>query len=316
LVCNRGRRATVIKDIQMTPLFPEFKTLELSDRRIISELLHSYHPLTSELTFTNLFIWRDYFGWEWSIMEERLICIGKDERGGAFALPPIGPPSRAGVTRAVLSHLERERSAQRPAVERADRRLVEELAASGDFVIEEAREHFDYVYASADLVTLAGRKYHSKRNFINHFRMEYDFIYEPIEPSHISACLDLSDRWCRARRCEDDQGLMGEWGAVREALENFRELELLGGAIVIDDKVQAFTLGEALNEDTAVIHVEKADPDIRGLYAVINQQFCEHALAGFSYINREQDLGDEGLRKAKESYFPERMEQKYRVALK
>jgi hypothetical protein len=300
----------------MTPLFPEFKPLELSDRRVISDVLRRYRPQTSELTFTNLFIWRDYFGWEWSIMEERLICIGRDEGGGAFALQPVGPPPRADATRALLTHLEHERSARRPAVERADRRLIEELAASGDFVIEEAREHFDYVYASSDLVNLAGRKYHSKRNFINHFRMEYDFVYEPIEPGHIAACLDLSDRWCRSRLCEYDQGLVGEWGAVREALTNFRELELLGGAIVINGKVEAFTLGEALNEDTAVIHVEKADPDIRGLYAVINQQFCEHALSGFRYINREQDLGDDGLRRAKESYFPERMEEKYRVVLK
>ncbi len=300
----------------MPPVFPEFKSIELSDRRIISDVFHNYRPQTSELTFTNLFIWREYYGWEWSILEDRLVFIGSAEGSGAFALPPIGPSPRADVTRRLLTYLEHDRGVAKPTVERADRRLVEELTPSGDFISEEAREHFDYVYAAADLINLAGRKYHSKRNFINRFRMEYEFTYEPVEERHIAACLDLSDRWCRARRCEDDQGLMGEWGAVREALTHFFELDLLGGVISIDGKAQAFSLGEALNDDTAVIHVEKADPEIRGLYAVINQLFCGRALAGFKYINREQDLGDEGLRKAKESYFPERIVEKYRVGLK
>jgi hypothetical protein len=300
----------------MTPVFPEFKSIELSDRRFISDFLHRYSPQTSEMTFTNLFIWRDYFAWEWSILEDRMILICSEEGSGTSALPPIGRPPRADVTRTLLTYLKQDRGVATPAVERADRRLVEELTPAGDFIIEEVREHFDYVYAAEDLINLAGRKYHSKRNFINHFRIEYEFAYEPIEQRHIAACLDLSDRWCRARRCVDDQGLMGEWGAVREALTHFFDLDLLGGVILTNGKVEAFSVGEALNDETAVIHVEKADPDIRGLYAVINQQFCAHALAGFRYINREQDLGDEGLRKAKESYFPERLVEKYRVGLR
>jgi hypothetical protein len=300
----------------MSPIFPEFKSIELSDRHVIADLLFRYRPQTSELTFTNLFIWREYYGWEWSILDDRLIIISSNEAGREYALPPIGDPPRANVTRSVLTYLGGDRGATLPTVQRADRRLVDELSPAGDFIIEETREHFDYVYATKDLIELAGRKYHAKRNFINRFRTEYKFSYEPLNDTHIGPCLDLADEWCRVRNCCEDLSLVGEHKAVREALTCYRDLELKGGVIVIDRKVQAFTLGEALNPETAVIHVEKADPDIRGLYAMINQQFCQESLSGFSYINREQDLGDEGLRKAKESYFPERLVEKFRVGLK
>jgi uncharacterized protein len=300
----------------MSPTFPEFKPIEISDRHEIAGFLDRYRPRTSELTFTNLFIWRRYFQWEWSILDGRLIMVGVPEMGGPFALPPIGDAPRADVTRSVLDHLGGVRAAQNPGIQRADRRLADELSGTGGFAVDETREHFDYVYATKDLIELAGRKYHAKRNYINRFRTDYAFSYEPLDDTHVGACLDLADEWCRARNCCDDLGLLGEHNAVREALAHHAELGLSGGVITIDGKVKAFTLAEALNDDTAVIHVEKADPDVRGLYAMINQQFCEHALSGFAHVNREQDLGDEGLRKAKESYFPEQLEEKYRVGLR
>lgn len=300
----------------MPPVFPDFKPIELSDRPSISEILGRYRPQTSELTFTNLFIWRNYFGWEWSLLDGRLVIIATPETGDGFALPPIGDAPRIDVTRAVLDYLGRRRHVDAPAVQRADRRLADELAGADGFIVEETRDHFDYIYKAQDLIELAGRKYHAKRNYINRFRAEYEFTYGPLADAHVDACHALADEWCRARNCCDDLGLLGEHNAVREALTHHAQLGLSGGVIMIDAKVRAFTLGEALNDDTAVIHVEKADPEIRGLYAMINREFCEHALSGFAYVNREQDLGDEGLRKAKESYFPDRMEEKYRVGLK
>ena len=300
----------------MSPTFPEFKPIELSDRPSITGFLDRYRPRTSELTFTNLFIWRRYFLWEWSILDGRLIIIAAATTGGGFALPPIGDAPRVDVTRSLIDYLGSNRGMETPGIQRADRRLADELANAGGFTVEETREHFDYVYATKDLIELAGRKYHAKRNYINRFRMEYEFAYEPLADTHVAACLALADEWCRARRCWDDLGLSGEHDAVKEALAHRADLGLSGGVITIDGKVRAFTLAEALNGDTAVIHVEKADPDVRGLYAMINQQFCQQSLSGFAYVNREQDLGDEGLRKAKESYFPERLEEKYRIVLK
>ncbi len=198
---------------------------------------------------------------------------------------------------------------------RADTRLAAELAAEPGFTVEQERDHFDYVYLSQDLIHLAGKHYHAKRNHINSLRNTQPCAYVPLEEQHLTACLELAALWCRLKRCEEDLGLMGEWDAVRAALNNYRALDLTGGVILIEGKVEAFTLGELLNRDTAVVHVEKANPDIRGLYPLINQQFCQHAWANIPYINREQDLGDPGLRQAKLSYHPHRLVEKFRIRL-
>lgn len=163
---------------------------------------------------------------------------------------------------------------------------------------------------------MAGRKYHSKKNYLNRFSQAYSFQYVPLQNDTIQWCLDMTVTWCEGRRCEEDMNLMDEWEAVREALIHYSDLQVQGDVILINDRVEAFSIGELLNEQTAVIHVEKANPEIRGFYAVINQQFCEKNWSQVSYINREQDLGEPGLRKAKLSYYPHHLEEKFRVSLK
>jgi hypothetical protein len=121
----------------------------------------------------------------------------------------------------------------------------------------------------------------------------------------------MQEAWCQFRECVEKADLLAEDFAVREALTCYEELGYQGGAIVINSAVEAFSLGEPLNEDTAVIHIEKANPEIPGLYAAINQLFCLNTWSNFTYINREQDMGSEGLRKAKESYYPRHMVDKY-----
>lgn len=108
---------------------------------------------------------------------------------------------------------------------------------------------------------------------------------------------------------------MGEWEAVREILTNYHILNLTGGVIMIEGRVEAFTIGELLNENTAVVHIEKANPEIPGLYPMINQQFCEKSLHNITYVNREQDLGIDGLREAKLSYYPDHFEEKYQIRM-
>jgi hypothetical protein len=109
--------------------------------------------------------------------------------------------------------------------------------------------------------------------------------------------------------------LLGEWAAIKEALANYAGLDVKGAAVLIDGRVEAFTFGELLNASTAVVHIEKANPDIPGLYAAINQKYCEFYWEGVDFINREQDLGEEGLRKAKLSYHPDHLVEKYTISL-
>jgi hypothetical protein len=125
----------------------------------------------------------------------------------------------------------------------------------------------------------------------------------------------LEAEWCDLRHCEASPGLLNESFAIKEAFTHFGELGVKGGAILINGKVEAFTMGDPLNPETVVIHIEKANPAYEGLYPTINQAFLEHQWSGYTYVNREQDLGEEGLRKAKESYFPHHLVNKYTITL-
>jgi hypothetical protein len=297
------------------PEFPLFKPIELEDRDFIQDTLWKYQPEASELTFTNLFIWRAHYGFQWSVHRDWLLVLCSSSNRNSFFLPPVGPSSRSRVAGLILSWLREEKKEKEPLIERADSRLVSEIEGDRAFVIQPTREHFDYVYRSRDLILLQGSKYHAKRNHINKFRSSYSFAYSPLADNHLQACLDLAGAWCDWRRCEEDLSLIGEWDAVRQALNHFYSLKLQGGVIVIEGKVEAFAVGELLNEQTAVVHVEKANPEIKGLYAVINQQFCEKNWANIPFINREQDLGEEGLRQAKLSYQPDHLVQKFNIGL-
>jgi hypothetical protein len=297
------------------PVFPRFKPLGLEDRDIIRNLLWDYQPETSELTFTNLFMWQSHYGYHWSLDRDWLQVVSISGRGEAWALAPVGPPPRVDLCRQVLRWLRDEHDVADPAIARADPRLAAELAGHPEFVVEPVRDHFDYIYRSNDLVELAGGKYHAQRNHINSLGRSHRYHYEPLREEYLSACLYLCARWCQVKKCDEDLSLLGEWEAIGEVLSNFQALQLQGGVILVNDRIEAFSCGELLNENTAVIHLEKADPELRGLYAVINQQFTREAWAGVPFINREQDLGEPGLRKAKLSYHPHRLMEKFRIRL-
>jgi hypothetical protein len=299
------------------PVFPRFKPLELSDRALLHPLLWGFQPRTSELTFTNLFIWRNHFGFEWSLLDDRLVVVASSPEGnpgGAWALPPVGPAPRAGIARAVLERLREERGPAAAQIRRADRDLIEELGALPGFAVSPGRDDFDYVYLSRDLIELSGSRYHGKRNHIARFVEAHDYRYEPLETGHVPGCLETAEVWCALKRCEDDLDLLGEHETVKEALTHFTALGLSGGVILVGGEIKAFALGELLNDRTAVIHVEKADPRVQGLYPVINRDFCRRRWAGTTYVNREQDLGDPGLRRAKMSYHPDHLEEKFVVS--
>jgi hypothetical protein len=188
--------------------------------------------------------------------------------------------------------------------------MVEGLKTNG-IKVELDRGQCDYVYLTQDLIELKGRKYHRKRNHIKQFQEKYSSQCIPLTPEWISQCLQLETEWCDLRHCEASPGLLNESLAIKETFSHFGELGVKGGAILINGKVEAFTLGDPLNPETVVIHIEKANPAYEGLYPTINQAFLEQRWSGTTYVNREQDLGEEGLRKAKESYFPHHLVNKY-----
>lgn len=298
----------------MIPQFPRFKPIEIYDREFIHDILWSYQPEISELTFTNLFVWSSHYNLHWSMYKDWLILLSMANQNDVYAFQPIGPAPLLTVTIELLEWLKETYKQAR--IERASKRLLSDLEIKKDyFFIEPTRNHFDYVYKTKDLIRLTGNKYHSKRNHINKFLKSYSYGYEKMSKRHVQPCLELVEQWCSLHRCEEDLNLLGEWEAIGEVLSHFDELKIHGGLIIIDNKVEAFAFGELLNNNTAVVHFEKANPAVNGLYTVINQKFAEENWSDVEYINRQQDLGQPGLRKAKLSYHPDHFAEKFIIRL-
>ena len=184
-----------------------------------------------------------------------------------------------------------------------------------EFEVTEDRDKFDYIYLSDKMITLSGKKLHAKRNHINAFMRDNSWSYEPISANNIAECEAMSEKWCELYGCSNNLSLTHETCAVKNALAYFSDLDLRGGLLRKDGEVIAFTIGEPLTDDTFVIHIEKAFHEIRGAYPMINQQFATHNCKDYKYINREEDTGDEGLRKAKLSYYPVILYKKYSAVL-
>ncbi|MBN1260711.1 MAG: DUF2156 domain-containing protein [Anaerolineae bacterium] len=295
--------------------FPEFRGLTLRDRSTIQPVLWAYQPETSELTFTNLFIWRDSYQVQWAVEDGTLFLLCQDSQGDYYGLPPVGD-NLAEAALKFLNWLREVLGVAEPYIARGDRRLAAAFTGDTRVQVAEQREHFDYVYAHEALASLSGRKYSNKRNHINAFLRDFAFAYEPLGVENLAECLEVACRWCQQRRCEDDMSLLEERDAVRDGLEHFGALGVKGGVLRVDGRVEAFTIGELLNTDTVVVHIEKADPEIRGLYPMINQQFIQRVWPEAPWVNREQDLGEPGLRRAKESYYPDHLVEKYRITLR
>lgn len=170
----------------------------------------------------------------------------------------------------------------------------------------------DYIYLTEKLGSLAGKKLHSKRNHINRFKENNpDWSYEKITDQNLPEVCEMSRKWCEINGCNDDDELKKEACAVRVALKNLEALDLRAGLLRAGGQVIAFSIGRRINSDTFGVHVEKAFYDIQGAYPMINQQFVQAEMEGFTYVNREEDTGDEGLRKAKQSYYPVMMVERY-----
>ncbi len=289
----------------------DFKPLTLNDKEIFDDFLAQDPPRISELTFTNLFAWRICNDTMWKMEDDCILVVLRPQDVQPYGLPPIGPGDKASALRKLSKYLVQVSS--EPKIARADKNAVDGYVDPDEYQIMEDRDNFDYVYLSEHLIKLPGKPFHKKKNHLNKFLKNYEFEYRTLNEELVKSFMELQEDWCEIRDCEDSDDLSNENVAVYEALKNYGRLDFRGGAILIDSKVEAFSLGEQLNHDTAVIHIEKANPEIPGLYVAINQHFCAGEWSDLTYVNREQDLGVPGLRKAKESYHPDHLVEKFVV---
>lgn len=283
----------------------KFKKIELCDKDILLPFLQNANELTCELSFINLLIWQPLYNNCYCIEDGVLYLKSYDENIETYSLP-FGD-MKIGMQK-IIDHV-----GTLPAIWAQEGKRFNEFKElfGKKYDIFESRNEFDYIYNSLDLINLSGKKYHSKRNHISAFSKQHNWHYEDITNSNIEKVIICADKWYSQYKNNMDEELKTEMHGTQLILNNMEFLGVNGGVIVVDDKVVAFTLGSKINDKIYNIHTEKAIEGFETAYTVINREFAAHNLQNYKYINREDDLGLEGLRKSKLSYKPQILLPKY-----
>ncbi|HNW92660.1 MAG TPA: phosphatidylglycerol lysyltransferase domain-containing protein [bacterium] len=295
------------------PAFPDTRPVACTDAALFRTLLARRPCISSVYSFTNIYTWRTTDHTRLTSLDGALLVSDCLDGATVEYLEPLGVADPAAVLRRLAVH---PAAPQRWCGKFITAGTAAALADTPQFILTRDPNHDDYVYTATDLIELPGRKYDSKRNHLNRLRRELSYDYVPLTPDTAPLFRDFAGAWCRAHGCADSPDLQREYAAIAEMLANPCGLGLSGGAIRSDGRLLAITLGEHLTADTFVVYVEKADTTVDGLYQLINQEFAAHAAAGAVYINREQDLGIPGLRRAKQSYHPHHMVEVYRLTVR
>ncbi|MDR1947656.1 MAG: phosphatidylglycerol lysyltransferase domain-containing protein [Desulfovibrio sp.] len=276
----------------------DYTSLSLDRAPEYLELLSRCNCRASDYSLANLWGWAPHYGLQWSF--DGTLCRIRQQRPFPASWAPVGPWEAVDWSKAPDlasgAHFIRVPYALGE---------IWRAAAPGRVKIEDSRDQWDYLYLSSELCTLPGNRFHKKKNLLRQFMKNYEYCYNSMAEACVETVLNMQAEWCRWRDCESSEALLAENDAVARVLTAWNRIPgLCGGIIRIDDVPVAYTLAEPLCADTLLIHFEKAAPCIKGGYQAINYLFCNDAGKNFTYINREQDIGDEGLRQAKMSYNP------------
>jgi uncharacterized protein len=283
------------------PTYPEFAPIDLSMREELYPALNMLTDGISEFTFSGLYLFRDSYQYRLSRIPGSTFVISGRKAGKTFFYTPCCVPDCGKVGELLESHDYYRHLTDTQVVEHRIR-----LECNGLSIFED-RDQFDYLYERKDLAELSGRAYHKKRNLVNAFLSSYEYEQKPLDRHTLPDALAVLEEW-KARRGEAD------YKAAREGLELFEGLDLRGAVYYVDGKPAAYCLGETLAKGRMfAVHFEKAVDEYKGIYQFINQAFAQTLPSHFKMINREQDLGDEGLRQAKMTYRPSGFVRKYRA---
>jgi uncharacterized protein len=286
------------------PPYPEARPLAMADKPLLDRLCLAAQPLMSEMTFAGLYLFRHAHEYKLATVADSLVVLGKGYDGAPYFLPPLG----GDIARALKIILADGRALY----------CADDLFAAGyldrnNVQVTELRDSQDYLYLREELATLPGSRFHKKKNRINYFASRHVFTVTIYSREHQQGSLNLLDRLAQVLGDDIENSLRLEMEATYEALKCTEQLGLEGVVVIVNGSVVAFALGERLNRDTAVCQFEKADPFTEGLYQLVNREFARLLFQECRYLNREQDLGDIGLRRAKLSYHPVELMKKYLV---
>lgn len=296
----------MIANSENIPEYPGKRQIVLSDRGLLTDCFHALQPVISEFTFANLYLFRHIHNYCLSSLNDSIIVSGTGYDGTPYLLPPLSG-ERGAVARKLM-----DCGNLLYGVDEAF--FNSELDGYGYLLVDD-RDNDDYVYLRSDLSELQGSRFHKKKNRINYFTTRHNYTIEQFTESHSQGAQRLMDRWQHARVDIYGHSMDVEISANREAVCLMRQLGLTGVALIVEGEIAAFALGETLNHETVVCHFEKVDPFMEGAAQLINREFSRAQADSCIYINREQDLGESGLRAAKNSYHPFHMVRKFRVTL-
>ena len=288
-----------------------FKNIEIDDIEIYNEYMKNNKEFSCENSFVNLLVWQCTYNNMIAESDGQLfIKSGKGEKE-SFRLP-IGGNINDGIAK-----IEEYCGDKKPAFwfQEGERFSTLSDEFKEKYELRENRDAADYVYLQKNLAELSGKKYHSKRNHISAFSKKFQWRYEEINQSNIAAIRECAALWYKPNSEKVDSYLLCEQRGLETILCNMDRLNVKGGAIFVDERAVAFTLGSPINNEVFDIHIEKALKDYGEGYTVINREFARR-LEDYKYINREDDMGLEGLRKAKLSYKPEIILKKYYCRVK
>lgn len=282
-----------------------FSPITLDRQEAYRARLERTPQVSSDYSFVNLWAWAEPYGLTWA-WDDDLVWIRQSIPYQAY-WGPVGPWAKVDWKQ-LMTNLEGKLLI----------RLPEDLAllmvhAHPKARIKTSRAHWDYIYSVPELIALAGNRFHAKLNLLRQFHNTYIWQYQALTEDLITLVLEMQDQWCAWRNCDASAGLAAEDQVITKVLGAYSAVKgLLGGVLRVDSRVVAFTVAEPLNDDTLVIHFEKGMGEYKGVYQAINREFLA-ANDNFSLVNREQDIGNEGLRKAKMSYNPVNFLRKYEL---
>jgi len=277
-------------------MYVDFEPLELKHKKILDEYFKLNRVEVSEFNFTEMFIWRKLRNTKIGFINEN-ICIATEKTTGKIFYKPFGNKKIKETIKFIFDNKLCD------LIYGYTESEIKELNLDDEYIVEKDRDNFDYVYLTQDLINLKGRKYDGKRNHIKRFK-QLNYKIVEITKDMLEGIKNFQKKWCEDRLCDEDLSLKDESVAVNELLNNFENLSVFGAALFIDNNIEGYTIATELNSETSVIIIEKANPQIKGIYQGLNQLFAEQFLHKYKYINREQDMGNEGLRRAKMSYYP------------
>jgi hypothetical protein len=286
------------------PPYPASRPIDIADKAILEQLCSELQPHISELTFAGLYLFRNAHNYKLATVAGALVVLGKGYDGEEYFMPPLGGN---------IAEALRILFADGLSLYGADDRFVAAYLTDESLQITELRDSFDYLYLREELATLPGSRFHKKKNRINYFTARHDYTVALYTGKHLTGCLNLLDILVQSTQDDIGNSLLSELEATYEAVQCAELLGLQGVVVLVNGAVVAFALGERLNRDTAVCHFEKADPYTEGLYQLVNREFARLLFQDCRFLNREQDLGDMGLRNAKLSYHPVELVKKYLV---